>query len=436
MSSISVQNEHLFLVDNTIASEEQWLDIKYVQDLELECPCCLNVSSSLVSLPCGHTICMNCGCKTLKLECPIDRTPVTRLQLTTECKFKTRKAQATRIRCRRSGGGCEWQGELRQQAEHEVVCPERMIKCKCGEDIVLKFLTMHQKRICTERTVVCRHCRKQILHRSFNIHTNQKCIAKPIQCPLQCDTDQDLKVSQLAEHLAHHCPLRPVVCIFCNEDVRWADVNGEQAMHDLQCIAKPQQCPQCYIQIPELVFQEHVQQECLQRLVTCPFNCTMVGLKFDGLMIHIQKECVNRIIDCGYRQSLNCTMQGTPADVALHELHDSSLHLCSAMQHLTATRTELDAYTRRDQWNEGTWIFALDPSAVWNQAQIVQRLNNDMVNIVYQSGNCASDTRTKVQTEMISLHSFRLAPWDSKPLGMQERLLKGCIRPVIHLNTD
>ena len=226
-------------------------DIQFHKELpenfELECPVCFEI---LIDEPhlaacCGRHFCRNCSIKLKPLwtgksskrnksysssaySCPVCKAISPNFNLVRD-KSHDRILGAQVVYCTHykakidsdddtdSVPGCNWEGELKDLAQHlgkecfyvDVTCPH----FGCGVRVCRSDLTKHTTEDCTQRPYDCEHCGLKGTFNSIHNKHHSVCHLYPILCPQNCDTPSFPR-SQVSSHLEYNCPLTPVNCIY------------------------------------------------------------------------------------------------------------------------------------------------------------------------------------------------------------------------------
>ena len=143
-------------------------------------------------------------------------------------KNMQRRIRALTVRCRFRGKGCDWQGELRELADHldpaRGHCEYNEVPCSkgCGQQVLLPSLESHLRNECPNRDQECNFCNKIVTFSYLSKHHECECPKIPVPCPHGC-SEQVLRGS-LQKHL-EQCPMRLVECNFstfgCSAKVQW-----------------------------------------------------------------------------------------------------------------------------------------------------------------------------------------------------------------------
>ena len=117
--------------------------------------------------------------------------------------YMQRKIKELQVRCRYSGGGCVWTGQLFDKVAHMRTCPKQPWSCP--------------------------HCQFAGLREAAQEHT-EGCAQVPVACPNHCEARQ-VPRCHLSIHLDRDCPLQQVACEFshvgCTEEL----VRSQLAAH-------------------------------------------------------------------------------------------------------------------------------------------------------------------------------------------------------------
>ncbi|XP_020613479.1 TNF receptor-associated factor 6-B-like [Orbicella faveolata] len=99
---------------------------------EQKCPICLLAMRNPVQTICGHRFCESCLLKSfsdhIEPQCPHDRQPIPEGGWFRDVAWE-RGILSLRVKCGKSGRGCEWTGEIRHYQEHSTVCQYEDVTC-------------------------------------------------------------------------------------------------------------------------------------------------------------------------------------------------------------------------------------------------------------------------------------------------------------------
>jgi len=275
-------------------------------DLALQfcCPICLEVCEEAVETPCCNNLfCHRCLlAEEHRIErCPICKSalrpdhvrpnvPVRRIvsDLPCTCRFEACGAKLRRRDRARHEEQCDFMPVrcrfstacpplLRGQAAwHEAEeCPHRPIECPlgCGGTVAFLFLDAHLRQACPRGACTCEHCEASI-----------------------CRAD-------LGEHLRVHCPLAPVICGFAEEETQaCCEHRCERRLlpeHHVVCPFRPATCRHdgCRHVTTARLLESH-EDNCHLRRISCPDCGTDVCL--GALQLHLEKECPDHIVSCPF----------------------------------------------------------------------------------------------------------------------------------------
>ena len=188
-------------------------------DLQSACPICLHVLREpyLVGC-CGYRFCRAC------IE-PIQKKRVHRCPLCNEGFSSLPDKQLERILnyklvyCAHRGEGCEWEGKLVELDSHltpddpsgKTGCPYEKTNCSYCEELFYRGIIEDHKQVCPLKPVVCTFCEK---HKAtpYKLRSQHygECPMYPVPCPNGCAAKPFRK--NIAKHVDDSCPLTIVEC--------------------------------------------------------------------------------------------------------------------------------------------------------------------------------------------------------------------------------
>ena len=143
-----------------------------------------------------------------------------------------REIRSLKVRCRYKSEGCDWVGNLRDLRDHldAKTGPRRCLFSKlpcpkgCGQNIRHTDLNDHLQKDCPKRDSICEYCGERLFYDELNKHWGQ-CEKFPVSCPNGCE--QRIPRNTLLLH-QQHCPHQCVSCEFanigCTEKVKRKDL--------------------------------------------------------------------------------------------------------------------------------------------------------------------------------------------------------------------
>jgi len=152
----------------------------------------------------------------------------------------------------------------------------------------------------------------------------------------QCDWKGSL--SDVKKHVINDCPYTFMVCKYCNDTGNpYRRMNKKK--HYKICGKFPIVCQLCQMVIPRENYDNHINIECENILISCPNKCGR-QIKKGELELHVSKSCVNRDVKClYYHYGCNKTLKN--ADVKQHLKDDIINHLelkISYLERLTKSK--------------------------------------------------------------------------------------------------
>jgi len=143
-------------------------------------------------------------------DCPTCAKPARGFQLNVPLQRIVDQQEA---KCRYQALGCETVLEFKNKEEHEASCQYALMECplECGTSVLSKDLDEHQESKCPMRRVKCSNvgCEKNMPLALLDIHHRNDCKYVKVQCK-QCF--KDLVRKGLHEHIDNNCPETLVTC--------------------------------------------------------------------------------------------------------------------------------------------------------------------------------------------------------------------------------
>ncbi|XP_070582000.1 TNF receptor-associated factor 2-like isoform X2 [Ptychodera flava] len=175
-----------------------YLKIPEGDELKYKCIDCKFFLRNPYQSICGHRFCYSCvenltSKKTITVcpQCSVDdpslATESIIVSLSTinpdyAIKREMKTLPAKCINC-----GCDWTGYFEKYTKHESECRHAEVTCSnegCLEVIKRCDLENHLTYYCPMRSVVCEHCKSQILFKDTKDHEEVQCSRVPVTCRL------------------------------------------------------------------------------------------------------------------------------------------------------------------------------------------------------------------------------------------------------------
>ena len=148
-----------------------------------------------VTLPCGHSGCLQCF-KTLLMyhesngrttapcpECRISEFGKDSLNVSVALNSLTGGLD---VRC--TNNNCAWKGKFEDAKAHDETCPHRRVNCTnngCPVAMERGQKDIHLA-ICQKQAVPCPECRRSVARDELSTHAKFRCIYARSTCPLGC----------------------------------------------------------------------------------------------------------------------------------------------------------------------------------------------------------------------------------------------------------
>ena len=179
------------------------------------CPLCEGILYESVIDKCGHSFCLECSNNLLKLtqKCPFSNLPLNppfamNIVVNTVLEKQT-------VFCRNKELGCEWQGKLGDRKTHlNYECMKETINCEYAPDCKEKDLReniLNHIKICPYRLIQCEYCEETMTFENLEYH-NKICPNIPVECSNKCG--KKIPMNKLKYHLEEECDNTVVECPF------------------------------------------------------------------------------------------------------------------------------------------------------------------------------------------------------------------------------
>ena len=198
------------------------------QEIQLECPICLQLLTNpcLLDCECGNCFCKEC-IKTIKKNgnpCPLCNQ---KFSIVFPNKQLQRTLNGLHIHCphmhKDDDDGCGWIDEIGKLFEHFNRSPEREtrldgcgfipVSCRfCIFSFFRKEIIDHETNLCPKKPFTCEHCGHSSTMNDIKEFHWPLCLKFPLPCPFKCGQNPQRK--NLERHVASKCGLAPVECKF------------------------------------------------------------------------------------------------------------------------------------------------------------------------------------------------------------------------------
>ena len=173
--------------------------------------------------------------------------------------------------------GCDWKDSFDIFIEHEKNCDFQLQTCECGEKVMKRHNTIHKKRDCPNRSILCRHCNNNFLGKDIVVHNE-------------------------------NCPFIPIKCEGCErEDIRRKDLNTHQNITCGDCEGRKKICPLRCGNIVEGDLEAHVSNTPTEHIV-----CSIEAILQMTTQIHVLNDlcsvlstelnCCQETMDSNYQE--------------------------------------------------------------------------------------------------------------------------------------
>lgn len=179
------------------------------------CPLCEGILYESVIDKCGHSFCLECSNNLLKetQKCPFSNlalSPPFAMNIVVNTVLEKQI-----VFCRNKSLGCEWQGKLGDRKTHlNYECLKETISCEYAPDCKEKDLReniLNHIKTCPYRLVQCEYCDETMTFENLEYH-NKICPNIPVECSNKCG--KKIPMNKLKYHLEEECDNTVVECPF------------------------------------------------------------------------------------------------------------------------------------------------------------------------------------------------------------------------------
>ena len=179
------------------------------------CPLCEGILYESVIDKCGHSFCLECSNNLLKetQKCPFSNlalSPPFAMNIVVNTVLEKQI-----VFCRNKSLGCEWQGKLGERKTHlNYECLKETISCEYAPDCKEKDLReniLNHIKTCPYRLVQCEYCDETMTFENLEYH-NKVCPNIPVECSNKCG--KKIPMNKLKYHLEEECDNTVVECPF------------------------------------------------------------------------------------------------------------------------------------------------------------------------------------------------------------------------------
>ena len=179
------------------------------------CPLCEGILYESVIDKCGHSFCLECSNNLLKetQKCPFSNlalSPPFAMNIVVNTVLEKQI-----VFCKNKELGCEWQGKLGDRKTHlNYECMKETINCEYAPDCKEKDLReniLNHIKVCPYRLVQCEYCEETLMFENLEYH-NKVCPNIPVECSNKCG--KKIPMNKLKYHLEEECDNTVVECPF------------------------------------------------------------------------------------------------------------------------------------------------------------------------------------------------------------------------------
>lgn len=188
--------------------------------IEYSCPLCEGILFDAVIDHCGHSFCLSCVETLIRNQknCPFTNN-LLKINNLIRNNVVNNIIEKQTVYCKNKDQGCTWSSKLSERKDH-----------------------LYYE--CQKAQVMCRFdCGNYLSRDNINEHEGT-------------------------------CDLRVIDCQFCNSKIKYGEINEHYIN---SCSNYPKKCT-CGLAIPQNIFNEHIENDCEDKIINCPFN--LVGCLF------------------------------------------------------------------------------------------------------------------------------------------------------------
>jgi hypothetical protein len=207
---------------------------------EYSCPLCEGILNDSVIDKCGHSYCREC-IETLLKEtnlCPFTNTPITvsssssgQEQLSANIVVNS-VIEKQKVYCKNKNSDCVWTGKLLERKNHlQYDCEKELVECEYSSECDIKIQREHLQehlKDCPFRIVLCHHCQNQINFNKVEEHY-KSCSFFPVKCRNNCG--EMIPSSKMTIHLESQCLNSIVECPFLVVGCEFIETRRELKIH-------------------------------------------------------------------------------------------------------------------------------------------------------------------------------------------------------------
>jgi hypothetical protein len=182
----------------------------------LDCPICSEKFTNAHETSCCH----HCFCKACAEEwinktktCPSCRKEISSNDLSASVPIQ-RLVDILPVECPNAAKGCDarrlTRGVIKEHLEKSCGFAEVQCTLGCGQALLRKDMTAHQKDECPLRLQACEKCAEMVKFNGMEEHIKDTCKKTEVHCPNNCGNDVEREL--LARHLKDECHAMQLTC--------------------------------------------------------------------------------------------------------------------------------------------------------------------------------------------------------------------------------
>jgi hypothetical protein len=135
---------------------------------------------------------------------------------------------------------CSYVATFNEINSHTKKCPYKIIECdQCGIPVQNQALVSHKEKDCAQQMIHCDMCYKWVTRMNFNHHTSKECVPNIVKCRM---CQNDFAEKYISEHL-DNCNNRCAHCRY--RKVSISQINNYEVHGDMHCPYVQAKCTNC-----------------------------------------------------------------------------------------------------------------------------------------------------------------------------------------------
>lgn len=313
--------------------------------LQFSCPICLDVCEDAVETPCCHNLfCRQC---LLSKDHRINDCPICKTRLdpdSVQANVPVRRIIAD-FPCTCRFDGCGLKLWRRDRVQHEAQCDFMLMRCRFSADcapLLRRHIVRHEESECPCRPVQCNCCGRTVPYNMLERHLDREC--SNVRC--RCEHCEALiRRADMGEHLQAHCPMVSVECNLVEDETQvrcdYRCRRNQLVDHQSVCTFRPAQCRHevCTHVTTARLLEAH-EETCQWRRIPCP-DCDVL-VHVNALQEHLESDCPDHMVSCPF--SIYGCLELIPRRLVNEHLQSAtSSHLSQLCSAVASRDLEIDS---------------------------------------------------------------------------------------------